>query len=268
MKSACIKLKENNIIMANVVPVRKDQHKNLKVATKRGLEHIADQHLAPITATEYAKAANFFPIFLVKQPEATRYRSIVMLGLEAGENLYLKDARWSSIYLPQSVSMVPFGLGIDPDKEKTLTAYIDVDNEYVGEDKENALFDAEGNDTEFYKNVQNSLGRLYEDEKMTEKFINELVENDLLQELELHINFSTGENKKLVGLFNIDEKKLQELSEAKVLDFHKRGLFIPIHAMLGSAGQINRLAQLRNLSDNEQKVAGIKVNLTKETAEA
>jgi len=254
--------------MANVVPVRKDQHKNLKVANKRGLEHIANQHIAPITAREYAKAANSFPIFLVKPAETTRYRSVVMLGLEAGENLYYNDERWNGTYLPQGVGMLPFGLGVDPDKEKTLTTYIDEESDYVGEDKENALFDAEGNDTEFYKNVQNSLGRLYESETMTEKFMEELIENDLLQELELHINFNTGENKKLVGLFGIDEKKLQELSDAKVLDFHKRGIFIPIHAMLGSIGQIHRLAQLRNLSDNEQKVAGIQVHFTEETAEA
>jgi hypothetical protein len=254
--------------MANAVPVRKDQHQNLKVATKRGLEHIAKQHIAPITAREYAQAANSFPIFLVKPPEATRYRSIVMLGLEAGENLYYNDEKWSGTYLPQGISMIPFGLGIDPDKEKTLTTYIDLENEYVGEDKENALFDAEGNDTEFYKNVQNSLGRLYENETMTEKLMEELAENDLLQELELHVNFSSGENKKLVGLYGIDEKKLHELSDDKVLAFHKRGMFVPIHAMLGSVGQINRLAQLRNLTDSEQKVTGIQVHLAKETTEA
>jgi hypothetical protein len=266
MKSACIK--EKNIIMANVVPVRKDQHQNLKVTTKRGLEHIEKQHIAPITAAEYTKAANSFPIFLVKQPEGSSFRSIVMLGLEAGENLYYKDERWTGTYLPHGASMMPFGLGIDPDKEKTLTTYIDLDSAYVGDDKDNALFDAEGLVTDFYKNVQESLGRLYENETMTERFMVELAENDLLRELELHINFSTGENKKLVGLFGINEKKLQELSEAKVLDFHKRGLFIPIHAMLGSIGQINRLAQLRNLSDSEQKVTAIQIQFAKETAEA
>ena len=191
-----------------------------------------------------------------------------MLGLESGENLFYKNEVWEGTYIPQGIAMMPFGLGVDPDKEKTLTTYIDLDSQYVGEDKENALFDAEGNDTEFYTNVQNSLGRLFDNENMTEKFMEELVANDLLQELELHINFSTGENKKLVGLFGIDEKKLQELSDDKILDFHKRGLFVPIHAMLGSVSQINRLAQLRNLADSPQKVIGIQVQLAKETAEA
>ena len=254
--------------MANVVPVRKNLHQNIKIATKRGLEHIANQHIAPISAREYPKAGNNFPIFLVKQPEGTRYRSVVMLGLESGENLFYKNEAWEGTYIPQGIAMMPFGLGVDPDKENTLTTYIDLDSQYVGEDKENAIFDAEGNDTEFYTNVQNSLGRLFDNEKMTEKFMEELVANDLLQELELHINFSTGENKKLVGLFGIDEKKLQELSDDKILDFHKRGLFVPIHATLGSVSQINRLAQLRNLADSPQKVIGIQVQLAKETAEA
>jgi hypothetical protein len=180
-----------------------------------------------------------------------------MLGLEAGENLYHEETTWNAVYIPQSLAITPFSLGLDPEKEKTLTACVDLDNEFVGEDKELALFDAEGNDTEFFKGVQESLGRLYDNELMNEKFMKELVDNDLLLELELEIGFASGENKKLVGLYGIDEKKVQALSDDKVLDFHKRGLFIPIHAMLGSVGQINRLAQLRNKSESPNKVKAI-----------
>ena len=243
--------------MANIVPVRKDQHQNIKIASKRDLSLVANQHIAPISAREYAQAATCYPVVLVKDPESTRYRSVVMLGLEAGENLYYSEEKWDAIYIPQSISLVPFSLGLDPEKEKTLTTCIDLDSVFVGEDKENALFDAKGNDTDFFKGIQDSLGALYDNEVMTEKFVQELADNDLLLELELNINFSNNEKKKLVGLFGIDEKKLQKLSDEKVLDFNKRGLFIPIYAMLGSIGQINRLAQLRNQSAAEVKVNGI-----------
>ena len=60
-------------------------------------------------------------------------------------------------------------MGLDPEKEKTLTACVDLDSKFVGEDKEHALFDAEGKDTEFFKGVQDSLGRLYDNEVMNEK---------------------------------------------------------------------------------------------------
>ncbi|NQZ21322.1 MAG: SapC family protein [Colwellia sp.] len=253
--------------MANVVPVRKDQHKNLKVASTRTLKHVKDQHIAPITAREFARAATSYPIVIIKDQD--RYRSVVMLGIEAGENLYYSQDDWQAVYVPQSISMIPFSLGIDPEKEKTLTTCIDLDSEYVGEDKDNALFDAEGNDTEFYKTAQESLGRVYDNEIMTEKFIKELEANNLIQELELNVAFASGENKRLVGLFGINEKTLQELSDDKVLDFHKRGLFVPIYSMMGSVAQVNRLAQLRNKSENSNKVANIQIRPIKveETAE-
>lgn len=244
--------------MANITPIKKETHQNIKIAAKRDLSHVAGQHIAPITASEFSQAATSYPIVIVKDQGTERYRSVVMLGLEAGENLYHKDDVWNAIYVPQSVAMVPFSLGLDPEKEKTLTACVDLDSKFVGEDQEHELFDSEGNDTEFFKGVQESLGRLYDNEVMNEKFMKELVDNDLLLELELNITFASGESKRLVGLYSINEKKVQELSDDKVLDFHKRGLFIPIHAMLSSVGQINRLAQLRNQSESPEKVNAIR----------
>jgi len=243
--------------MAKIVPIKKETHQNTKIAAKRSLSHLANQHIIPVTAREFAQAQTSYPIVVVKEPNTDRLRAICMLGLEVGENLFYGEDKWDGIYIPQGVSMVPFALGLDPDKENTLTACVDEESEYVGEDKDNALFDAEGNETEYLKTIHESLGRLYENEVATEGFVKELMDNELLMELELQISFSNDDNKKLVGLYGIDEQKLQSLSEEKVVDFHKRGLFIPIHAMLGSVGQIHRLAQLRNLSDNPIKVTGI-----------
>ncbi|MBL4900391.1 MAG: SapC family protein [Colwellia sp.] len=244
--------------MANIVPIRKEQHQNLKLAQARDLSHVAGQHIIPLTAAEFAQASANFPIVLVKNPDSEHYRSVAMLGLEAGENLFYQDDKWTAVSIPQSISMVPFSLGIDPEKEKTLIACVDLDSKFVGEDKELALFEDDGKESEVLVKVQQALGRLYDHEKMTEKFIKELQENDLLQELELNIALSTGEKKKLVGIFTINEEKVKKLSDAKVLDFHKRGLFVPIYSMLGSISQVNRLVQLRNQT-SENKVTGVQI---------
>jgi len=245
--------------MANFVPVRKEQHQNTKIANQRNLAHVANQHIVPVTAAEYAQASVSFPIVLVKNPDSPRFRSIAMLGLESGENLFYQNDKWSGLSVPLSIGLAPFALGIDPDKENTLTACIDIDSEFVGEDKDLALFDAEGEETEVLTNVQQSLGRLYDNERMTENFIKELEEHDLLQELQLNIDLSNGEKKKLVGIFTINEEKIKELDEDKVIDFHKRGLFVPIYAMLGSLGQINRLVQLRNQT-SQSTIAGVQIS--------
>ncbi|OUR63220.1 hypothetical protein A9Q74_03185 [Colwellia sp. 39_35_sub15_T18] len=244
--------------MANFAPVRKEQHQKLKLSKTRDLAHVAGQHIVPVTAAEYAQASASFPVVLVKNPDSERYRSVAMLGLEAGENLYFQDEKWTALSLPQSIAMVPFSLGMDPDKENTLTACIDLDSPFVGEDKDLALFEEDGKESEVLDNVQQALGRLYDNERMTENFIKELEENDLLQELELNVALSTGEKKKLVGIFTINEDKVKDLSDEKVIDFHKRGLFVPIYSMLGSLSQVNRLVQLRN-QVSETKVTGVQI---------
>jgi hypothetical protein len=244
--------------MANIVPVKIEQHKKLKLAKTRNISHINAQHIVPVSAAEYAQSSASFPIVLVKNPDSERFRSVAMLGLEAGENLFFEDEKWVALSMPQSISMVPFSLGLDPDKENTLTACIDLDSEFVGEDKDLALYEDDGKESEVLTNVQQSLGRLYDNERMTENFIKELQENDLLHELELNIALSKGEKKKLVGIFTINEDKIKNLSDDKVLDFHKRGLFVPIYSMLGSLTQINHLVQLRNRI-SEDKISGVQI---------
>ncbi|MDX2371081.1 MAG: SapC family protein, partial [Colwellia sp.] len=139
-----------------------------------------------------------------------------------------------------------------------LTACVDLDSEFVGEEKDLPLFEDDGKESEVLLNAQQALGRLYDNERMTEKFMKELQDNDLLQELELNIALSTGEKKKLVGIFTINEEKIKALPDDKVIDFHKRGLFVPIYSMLGSISQMNRLAQLRNQT-SEIKVTGVQI---------
>ena len=245
--------------MANFIPVKQAHEQKLKLSNKRDIKHVVGQHIVPVTAAEFAQASSSFPIVFVKNPESPRYRSVAMLGLEAGENLYFNDDKWSGLMLPQSLTMAPFGLGLDPELENTLTACVDIDSALVGEDKELALFEDDGKETELLTNVQNSLGRLYENEKMTENFIKELEENDLIHELEFLVNLSTGEKKKVTGIYTIDESKVKSLSDEKVVDFHKRGIFVPMFAMLGSLGQVNRLVQLRNLT-GEGQIAGIQIS--------
>lgn len=252
--------------MANLVPVKKEQHQDLKVSEKRGLGHIAGQHIIPISASEFAQGATSYPIVLVKDPETNRFRSVAMLGLEAGENLYYSDDNWTALFTPLSIAMVPFALGLDPEKEKTLTACVDLDSQFIGDDKDLPLFDDKGEETELFKNIQDSLGRLYESEVLTERFIKEVDEAGLLEELELQLTLEGGEQKKLVGIYTISEQKLQTLTDEQVLDFHKRGLFIPLHGMLGSIAQINRLVQLRNKSAGA-KIAGLQIKPVEATEE-
>jgi hypothetical protein len=237
-------------------PLNTEKHKNLKISNKLGLERIAKQHILPANARDFAQLATSFPIFFIKEQE--QFRPVIMLGFEAGENLYYRDEKLDSLHIPHSVSVYPFGLGLDAEKENTLTICIDTDSDYVGEDKDHALFNEDGSETDMLKSMHESLGRLYDNEVMTEKFSKELNEKELIQEFEINLSNADDSKKRLVGLYSINETKLRELSDEDVLDYHKRGLYIPLHAMMVSMTQVHRLVQFRN-THTDNKIKGIQI---------
>lgn len=244
--------------MTNIVAINKEQHKNLKVTSGRDFEHVAKQHIVPISAREFASASTSYPVVFIKDNTGDSYRAVCMFGLEDGENLFFSEGKINAVHIPSSIAQIPFALGLDPEKENTLTACVDTDSKYISETEGVALFNEDGSESELLTNVRNSLGRLYESEVGTEQFIKLLKEHDLIHELEFQIAHSDESRRRVNGIFTINEEKLQKLSDETVLDFHKRGLYIPIYAMLASLGQVNRLIQLRN-EVNDVKIAGINI---------
>lgn len=242
--------------MANFTPLKKDKHQNVKVDNSRNLKQLAQQHILSTTVPEFSSLAASFPLFYIKEGE--QFRSVAMLGFETGQNFYFYEDRMNSLSIPQATAVLPFALGFDDEKENTLTVCLDLDSEFVGEDKELPLFDESGEDSTILKNMKEALGKVYQAEIQSENFAAELVKHDLLKEYELLVNYKDGSKKRIVGIHNIDDQKLAALSDEVVLDFYKRGLFVPIHAMLISLSQVNRLVQLAN-HHSDIKVANVTI---------
>lgn len=242
--------------MANFTPLKKDKHQNIKVDNSRNLKQIAEQHILAVTVQEFSSLAATFPLFYIK--EGNNFRSVAMLGFETGQNFYYYNDKMNSLSIPQATAVLPFALGYDDEKENTLTACLDMDSEFVGEDKELALFDEAGEDSPLLKSMKEALGKIYQAEIQSENIIAELIKHELLIEYELLVNYEDGNKKRIVGIHNIDDKKLAALSDEVVLDFNKRGLFIAIHSMLISLGQVNRLVQLAN-HHSETKIANVSI---------
>jgi hypothetical protein len=245
----------------NIVPISPEAHKNLKVKVNTAPKHVEGQHIVPLTAPEFMQAATSFPIVLIKDPQADRFRAVAVLGMKEGQNLIYSNEKWQGVYMPSSIQRVPFAIAPDPVKEKTLTGCIDVDSPLVSETEGEALFDEKGEESEYLKNVQKFLFDLYNKEVATERFISRLVELELIQEIQVNLAFEDqSKNKKVTGMFNINDQKLRELTDEQALELHKAGYNAPIHAMLGSVGQFNRLINLNN-EQGEERIVGLQIQL-------
>ncbi|GAA0354437.1 hypothetical protein GCM10009092_18420 [Bowmanella denitrificans] len=246
----------------NYVILDKEAHKKLKVKQDPTLAHGKASHLVGVSIREFARASSAVPLVLIKDESANRYHVAGLYGLNEGVNLYFSEEGWQSHFAPLNLQRYPFD--VRPNGEQ-LSIFIDKDSELVGEDDGFELFKEDGSVSEYLESRQRMLSDLVNSENVTQEFVKQLVDLDLVDEVRLGIRYANGEQRQLVGLYNVSEEKLLKLDDEQVLKLHRNGFLGAIYAMLGSMGQLNRLVQFSQKS--EQPIASIQI-LPKEQAEA
>lgn len=246
----------------NYIPLDKDQHSALKVNLQHNFNFAKDTHLAATTIREFAGIASCMPIVFVKEPQQGSLHTIAMFGFEQGTNLFFKEDKWLAHVMPLSIQRYPFDVRPDGDK---LGVYIDEKADVVGEEGE-ALFTEAGEPSEFLKSRHQMLGDIANSEIMTQKFIKELQALNLLDEVQLTIQYASGQKRNVTGLTIINEQRLNELSDEQTLEMKKAGYLGAAYAMLLSLGQLNRLVQLS--TNSEQPIVNIQLGAPQAEGEA
>lgn len=243
----------------NYIPLDKDKHSALKVNLKHNFEFAKDTHLAATTIREFAQVGSCMPIVFVKEPTAGSLHAIAMFGLEQGSNMFFQDDKWQAHVMPLSIQRFPFDVRPDGDK---LGVFIDEKSELVGETEGQALFNESGEPSEFLQHRHNMLSEIANSEMSTQKFIKQLEAYNLIDEVQLVVQYATGQKRNVTGLHSISEKRLNELDDEKILDLKKTGFLGAIYAVLLSISQLNRLVQLS--AKSEQPIASINMALASE----
>jgi hypothetical protein len=222
------------------IPLDKDKHKDIKIKLDFSFAHAKDTHLAAATLREFAQVASCMPIVLVKDPKSDNYHTVAMLGTEQGVNLFIHDDKWQAHCVPLNVQRYPFDVRPDGDK---LGVFFDENSDTVGTEGE-ALFTPEGEASPYLQNRNQLLSDLANSEMATQKFIKTIVELDLLDPIQLGVQYTDGQQRNITGMHSISEKRLHALPEDKILELHKEGYLGALYALLMSLGQLNRLVQL------------------------
>ena len=60
---------------------------------------------------EFARAAAVYPIVFVEDKTKDAFRPVTLLGLDAGENLFVSESgKWEASYIPAIIRRYPFAL--------------------------------------------------------------------------------------------------------------------------------------------------------------
>lgn len=239
---------------AHVVTVTKDKHAKLRVKYNNDFAHAKELNLAAVMITELSAAAANFPVVFIQHPENKIVRPVAIFGLRPGENYYYGQEGWDATYVPLLIQRHPFLIGADdanPDGN-TLMMCLDSTSPFLSESDGIALFDEDGNGTEFLANRNDLLTEVFQGERITEQFTRKILELDLLKPFEILLQGMDGMTRKVTGLMTFDAAKLRQLSDAQMLELHKLDFLAPCYVIYASLFQIHRMMQIRNRKLPEQ----------------
>ena len=233
--------------MQGPVALTNTAHKGKRIRNIGNANHIARNHFAKVYTPEFAKAGTDYPIIFVKDPDTGNFFAGGMWGLEMGENLFVDNGRWLGGYFPASVRCYPFAVSPDPGNADRLLIGIYEQAEVVNDTEGNLIFNDDGSETDWMKEVKEFLVRVFQQEEMTRQFVKMLNDMDLLVPQTLTMkNAKDGTEKDVGGFYVVDKEKLQNLPDDKFLELRKGGAIEVIYAHLMSLDSLDKLLRLKN----------------------
>ncbi|MEO0145051.1 MAG: SapC family protein [candidate division WOR-3 bacterium] len=228
--------------MGNFVVISKDIHKEKYWRKPENLKYFENQTVFPILITEIGRAVNSFPLSFIKHED--NYIFVAILGLVPGENLFLsKDGKWMGNYIPALMRAYPFRL-IKGKEERMVLA---IDNDFITEKKEDVPFFEGENLSKHTEEILRFLTEIERARILTVNACKILSKLELIEPWNLIIKTNNGD-RKVEGLFKINEQKLLSLSDEEFLSLRKTGALQLAYGQLFSMGNLyilGRLAQMK-----------------------
>ncbi len=228
-----------------LVPVNIERHAKMRIKQAEGFGFAAGFHIASVMMHEFARAAAIYPIVFIEDKQQDEFRPVVLLGLDANENLFVAaDGKWQASYVPAIIRRYPFALA-RTDKEGQFTVCIDEGSPLVGEAEGEAMFDDKGTPTQVIDNVKRYLGELQQMEIITQAFCKFLREHNMFTPLNMRVR-DNDRVKNITGCYVINEERLNNLSDELFKEMRDKRYLPAIYAELISLAQIDRLVMLKD----------------------
>jgi hypothetical protein len=233
-------------------PLDAKKHAKLGLKKNFGLGFTSKVNAIPVNLIEMPQICHYYPIAFSPDANAT---PVAILGVRNDENLFLnKDGTWNgeSFYIPAYIRRYPFIFSEMPGSEQ-LSLCVDMDKDLIEEGGEQKFFTEDGKPSPLAENALEFCKSYHAAARQTAEFSKWLVESDLLVAREAQINSGDNTRINFSGFKIIDEKKLAELPDDKIIELHKKGWLPFVYAHLFSGAQWQRLTAL--LKERTEKKA-------------
>ncbi len=239
----------------HLVEVSYEQHKNYALLAKCSENVARNLNIIPIMFNELMHLAHYSPLALVKHSDTGEYKLVAVFGFEQGENLYCQSHLWHETYCPMHLLSKPFYLGYqyegqnEHQTERVLC--VDQNSPFVVKNNREgintqAFYQAPHQENLCLVRAKESLVRLEQGQKLTNDFIHNLSQLNLIQPLTLEITWDNRKEDSIAGLYTVDPKQLEILSTVQLQQFEQHRYVEAITVLNRSLNHIQKLITLKN----------------------
>jgi len=226
--------------MAQLTVISREQHAGKRWKRYTSYSFAAHDAVAPLVAQELPRACMHLPIGFLKTENG--YQLVAVLGLQPGKNLWVSpDGRWLAGYVPAAYRGYPFALANTEDGQRVLC--VREDSGLVNDDEGELFFDEEGQPAKPIQDVLNFLQQVTANAQVTAQLCGVLEEHGLISPWNVQVKSADGE-KKVEGLFRVDEAALNALPAEALAAVRDRGAMPLVYCQLLSMQHLHQLGRL------------------------
>lgn len=234
-------------------------HKDLRVATGFGPQFGDDVGMVPAYPSEYAELQREYPIFFRKDA-AGQWQSVVLLGFEQGENLYLRDGRWNAAYLPGAAAKGPFLIGfqeqlIDGELREEPVMHVDLDHPRVNEREGEPVFLPQGANSPYLDHIAGVLRGIRDGVGFGSAMFSAFDSLGLIQPVNLDVQLDDRHRVSVSGLSSVDREKLAVLDGESLARLNRAGYLEGAYLVVASLHNMRRLMAEKQRRLREQDAA-------------
>ncbi len=230
------------LIYDQVAMVARDKHRAVSIMPTNNYDFARQTNSVPLVIGEFALTAMHYAIVFGQSGDGPIPAAV--LGVRDDENVFVAaDGKWTAPYIPAFIRRYPFVFGTD-DKNETYTLMLD--ESYPGintEGRGERLFDIDGKETVFLRNIMGFLSEYQGGVQATQLFSKKLADLDLLDGAEAHLPTPGDPERRLRGFTIISREKLRKLPAKTLAQLNESGELELIYLHLMSLSNLQRLQE-------------------------
>lgn len=235
-------------------------HRDLRVALGFGPEYGDDTAMVPAFPSEFAELQREYPIFLRRDAATGEWQSVVLLGFEQRENLFLQEGRWNASYLPGAAAKGPFLIGfqeqrIDGALTRDAVIHVDLDHPRVNTTTGEPVFLPQGGNSPYLDHIATVLRGIRDGSAYAASMFASFEANQLIQPVKLDVQVDEQHHVAVNGLHGIDRDRLASLDGPALLELNRAGYLEGAYLMLASLHNMRRLIAEKQRRLRAQDVA-------------